>query len=150
MPGCFHGLRKMIAAHLRETAFLPGRAFANKAVSRSPKVLRRPERCGSLQVRNFGFLKDLGFTKPSWLPSFKKVKISRSSCAQCCQELDSASHSVSPPNRVDVESFAGLRTLLDLNPLRNRMQNLFGTLSTVSPFLCPMSGPVSWKWFSQA
>jgi methionine-R-sulfoxide reductase len=33
---------------------------------------RVPSRTSHLQVQNFKFLKDLGFTKPSWLPSFKK------------------------------------------------------------------------------
>jgi methionine-R-sulfoxide reductase len=33
---------------------------------------RVPSRTSHLQVQNFKFLKDLGLTKPSWLPSFKK------------------------------------------------------------------------------
>lgn len=68
----------MIASHLRETAFLPGRASLYRGAVRSRQVVRKPVRYGHLEVRNFGFLKDLGLTKPSWLPSFKKVSYHRS------------------------------------------------------------------------
>ena len=57
------------------------RAFPSRINGHGLPLLRhrtsiRPAQNARLQVRAFKFLADLGLSKPSWLPSFKKVRAS--------------------------------------------------------------------------
>lgn len=83
----------MKAAVLGDCLLLLPRPSLHRAFSSSNT--RKGSRDTRLEVRSFSFLKQLGLSKPAWLPSFSKVNVSQAfslkDLESCCFALLSSS-----------------------------------------------------------